>query len=152
MTLRDLFVPNKFGTIPILWIPASGTVSKMNNNLAKVILKGIANYIDLDTDIDIAGSNHVTVNTDPYKNLTCQIKYLVPLNAENRLILNALETVKKLYIVSSVSVYHIEHAVDEYLAAVKLQADGTAWDGKGEPISLYIEDILYRLDLQGKLT
>lgn len=152
MTLRDLFVPNKFGTIPILWITAAGTIIKANDNLAKVTLKGIANYIDLDTDIDILGSNHVTVNADPYKNLTCQIKYLVPLNVENRLILNALGTKERLYILSSNSVYYLYNTTDAYLTAVRLQEDGSAWNSRGEPISLYIEDILYRLDLQGKLT
>lgn len=152
MTLRDLFVPNKFGTIPILWIPAVGTVSKMNDNLAKVTLRGIDNYIDLDTDIDIKGSKHVTVNTEPCKNLICQIRYLVPLNAENRLILNALGIKEKLYIVSNTNAYQLERATNEYLDAIKLQADGTAWNSKGIPVSIYIEDILYRLDLQGKLT
>lgn len=152
MTLRDLFVPNKFGTIPILWINASGTVIKANDNLAKVTLKGIAKYIDLDTDIDIAGSKHVTVNAEPCKNLICQIRYLVPLNVENRLILNALGTKERLYIIARASVYYLYNTTDEYLAAVRLQEDGSAWNSRGEPVSLYIEDILYRLDLQGKLT
>lgn len=152
MTLRELFVPNKYGTTPILWIPTMGTVSKMNDSLAKVSIKGFDNFIDLNVAIEIRGSKHVTLTTDPYKNLTCQIKYLVPLNVENRLILNALGTKERLYIISNTSAYSLNHTLEEYLKVIKLQEDGTAWNSKGEPVSIYIEDILYRLDLQSKLT
>lgn len=152
MTLRELFVPNKFGTIPIINIYAVGTIIYNQLGYADLYYDSSHKIIDLDTCIDNKGEGKIKVLHPDIKKYVCEYVYLLPMTPENYLVNNAIKPIehsKCLYDGILIEKKLTQHAIDT------LHDDGSGWVeiyGELKPVTFYVEDILYRLDLQDKLT
>ena len=145
MTLNDVFQPNKFGTMPTIAIYGVGMITKHNEHFAILDSGTETKLIPLTAKVTKnARSNSLVV--EGVESYFMHIMYLIPLTAENLLIRNAVGCNEPVLIHG----YHYglgEHSME----SIELLANGTGWY-QGHPVNVFIEDILYRLDLQGKLT
>ena len=152
MTLRELFVPNKFGTVPIIDILGIGSVMYDPVGYANFYLSGYHKIIDLDTKVIIKDRTRLKVIHPDIQRFNSDYLYLVPMTPENYLVHNAikpLNTVRCMYEGTLKGKHLTQHMIDT------LHDDGSGWaevHGELVPVTFYIEDILYRLDLQDKLT
>lgn len=154
MTLEDLMKPNKFGTVPMLIIPGIGYGIVTDNYLKLNVAEGHlaeCRLIPLTTPVSDVG-NECTIYHKELIKYYYNLGYYLPLTSEQYLINNAVDGIKEILVTCSDAVYTCI-ATEEKLAG-RLD-DGTGWMDFGygmEPATYYVEDILYRLDLQGKLT
>lgn len=152
MTLRDLFVPNKFGTIPIIEVYAIGTVIYNPIGYADLYNDSSHKIIDLDTCITIKHDRRLRVLHPDIEKYNCEYAYLIAMTPENYLVNSAIEPIEK------VKCLHDGILYEKYLTQRVLDTlhdDGSGWAeirAEIKPVTFYVEDILYRLDLQGKLT
>ena len=154
MTLEDLMKPNKFGTVPMLIIPGIGYGIVNDNYLKLNVAEGNLSehtLIPLTTSISKTVTGYI-INHEQLSKYYYRIEYNLPLTSEQYLINNAVDGIKEILVTTGNAV-HTFFATEEKLAG-RLD-DGTGWMDFGyglEPVTYYVEDILYRLDLQGKLT
>ena len=159
MTLYELFQPNSFGTIPTIDIIGVGTVQKYSENQALIRLSREGEIlIDLHSTMCItydeltSGTSYpVHIAHPSVDKYTCYVRYIRLATAEEDLIVLTINPDASLQaITESGELFH----VDSSHKANKLH-DGSGWvfnHYEGEPAMFYYEDILYRLDLQQKLT
>lgn len=154
MTLSDIMKPNKFGTVPMLLIVGLG-LGVFENGMVR-IRSGIANIstelLPLSTEAKLYDNSTVYVNHPELMGYTIRLVHWVKLTPENRLIHQAIEPIYTVHI--EAETYMSNRVATEELMD-KAMNDGTGWVNMGygeEPVTFYVEDILYRLDLQGKLT
>ena len=154
MTLEDLMKPNKFGTVPMLIIPGIGYGVVTDNYLKLNVADGtLAEHalIPLTTSVIALGDGYA-INHEELIKYYYRLEYYLPLTSEQYLINNAVNGIKEILVTCSNMAYTFT-TTEEKLAG-RLD-DGTGWMDFGygmEPVTYYVEDILYRLDLQGKLT
>ena len=154
MTLEDLMKPNKFGTVPMLIIPGVGYGVVTDNYLKLNVAEGHlteCRLLPLTTTVGDLGDGY-TINHEQLIKYYYNLEYNLPLTSEQYLINNAVDGIKEILVTCSNMAYTFT-ATEEKLAG-RLD-DGTGWMDFGygmEPVTYYVEDILYRLDLQGKLT
>lgn len=152
MTLRDLFVPNKFGTIPIIDIYAIGTVGYNPLGYADLYYDSSHKIIDLDTRITVKPDCRVRVLHPDVEKYNGEYTYLLAMTPENYLVNNAVEPIERVKCIHDGILFEknlTQHILDT------LHDDGSGWAeirAEIKPVTFYVEDILYRLDLQGKLT
>lgn len=152
MTLRDLFVPNKFGTIPIIDIYAIGTVGYNPLGYADLYYARSHKIIDLDTRITVKPDRRVRVLHPDIEKYNGEYTYLLAMTPENYLVNNAVEPIERVKCLHDGILFEknlTQHILDT------LHDDGSGWAeirAEIKPVTFYVEDILYRLDLQGKLT
>lgn len=152
MTLRDLFVPNKFGTIPIIDIYAIGTVGYNPLGYADLYYDSSHKIIDLDTRITVKPDRRVRVLHPDVEKYNGEYTYLLAMTPENYLVNNAVEPIERVKCLHDGILFEknlTQHILDT------LHDDGSGWAeirAEIKPVTFYVEDILYRLDLQGKLT
>ena len=151
MTLEDIMKPNKFGTVPSIHFVSVGMGKLVGEYVYVTIVNSITEYVPLTTEIIMSGDT-VTLMHPVLAGYTSKLVYWVPLTADQILIHNAIQPLNRV-IVTTDNYTTTLKATDEVLSG--LLDDGTGWVNLGygtEPASFYVEDILYRLDLQGKLT
>ena len=154
MTLEDVFQPNKFGTVPMLIIPGIGYGMLDDGYVKLSVTEGrlsSSTILPLDTVVHKTASTYV-IEHELLNAYYYYIEHLVPLTAEQYLISNAVEPIKDV-IMTTDSTARILTFTTEMLE--NMLDDGTGWIKYFEemiPVTYYVEDILYRLDLQGKLT
>lgn len=154
MTLRELFVPNKFGTMPIIDVLGIGHIAFTKEGYCCLkVDKEESVLLDLDTKVRQSINNsYLYVELDRVKELTSKLRYVVPLTPENYLIHNAIKPIKEVMCINDGTVFNRPLTED---VMQNLRDDGSGWVERYDelvPVTFYIEDILYRLDLQGKLT
>lgn len=156
MNLKDIFIPNKFGTLPIIDIVGIGNLSLTDAGFFKLMLIGDdTKYLKAEEVEDVITlSERVNGKIFAYTKgieYYADIRYLKQATSDEMLIANALGENYNLF-------YEYDGVLDMVLPRHKhtLMTNGTGWIHVGEPDALpcnfYIEDLLYRLDLQGKLT
>lgn len=153
MTLQDIMKPNKFGTMPMLHFTFVGT-AKLVGEFVEVKLRNmeINEYLPLDTEVVVSGNDTITIRYPMLDGYTVRLVHWLPLTPDQFLIHQAIEPIKEVCIETNVCTAW-RKATESLLAGIL--DDGTGWIDMGyglEPATFYIEDILYRLDLQGKLT
>ena len=154
MTLEDIFKPNQYGTIPIIVISGIGTIIKYSDTHARCKVKNRPTvYVPLTceavTNMQIV-TNKICVSI--YFNECVELSqyamylsYVKQATIEERLIAQAIGEPYTIYVLeqdgklSKVSIFY------------KVLHNGSGWFG-GKPVTYFIDDILYRLDLQQKLT
>ena len=154
MTLEDVFQPNKFGTIPMLIIPGVGYGVLADGYIKVTALEGKlfeCTILPLDTAVTVKG-DVIRIEHSLLGSFYYYIDYLVPLTAEQYLINRAVDPIRKVLITTNQSAF--TRSFEPEMLENMLD-DGTGWIQHGDetvPVTFYVEDILYRLDLQGKLT
>ena len=152
MTLRELLIPNKYGTTPIIDILGIGVISYNPKGYAE--LKGVfyeSAMLDLDTKCEMYDNNYVNISSGRIDHLTALIRHVVPLTPENYLINSAIQPITDIRYIQD-GVMRVTKLTPRILD--NLHDDGSGWInvlGEPEAVTFYIEDILYRLDLQGEL-
>ena len=154
MTLEDIFKPNQYGTIPIIVISGIGTVTKYSDTHARCQVKNRPTvYVPLTceavTNMQVV-TNKLSVSI--YFNECVELSqyamylsYIKQASAEERLIAQAIGEPYTIYVLEQ------DGKLSKVSALYKVLPNGSGWfDGK--PVIYYLDDILYRLDLQQKLT
>ena len=152
MTLRELFVPNKFGTVPMIHFVGVGLGILKDGYVEVTISNRSTKFLNLGTEVSLYNSSYLYINDKELKEYSTKLVHWVPLTPEQILINSAIEPLKSVCVVTE-RLTTTRQATDNLLA--ELLIDGTGWIDIGygtEPATFYVEDILYRLDLQGKLT
>ena len=154
MTLEDIFKPNQYGTIPIIVIPGIGTVTKYSDTHAKCQTVDkqtvfISLTCETTTSTDIRTNKlYVIIHSKEYEELyqyAMYVLYVKQATAEERLIAQAIGEPYTIYVLEQ------DGKLSKIPALYKVLPNGSGWfDGK--PVTYFIDDILYRLDLQQKLT
>ena len=148
MTLHDVFKPNKYDTVPTIVLLGVGHIRKINDCFARLTLDGsVDELIDLETEAKLIDTKGIRINHPVTMSYSICIEYLVPLTPEYYLIHNAIEPITHAWMLtkSDCDVFRLTPEIIE-----RLQPDGSGWR-YGEPANFFAQDILYRLDLQGKL-
>lgn len=154
MTLEDVFKPNKFGTIPIIRISGVGSIMKYSDTHAKCMVMSREDlYLPLKCEVVLSKrlsdfEDSVSVRYEDYPELSGYVMYLTYLKqatAAERLIAQAINKPYRKFILNKVGIF--SSILDFY----EILPNGTGWLN-GEPVTYYLDDILYRLDLQQKLT
>lgn len=152
MTLRELFVPNKFGTVPMIHFVGVGLGILKDGYVEVTMSNRSTKFLNLGTEVRLYNSDYLDINDKELKEYTTKLVHWVPLTPEQILINSAIEPLKSVSVVTE-RLTTTRRATDNLLAGLLI--DGTGWIDIGygtEPATFYVEDILYRLDLQGKLT
>ena len=157
MLLYDLLKPNKYGTIPMFDIYGVGHIYLEGDAaFVKWINDKESYYIDREQQLE---KSSVVYNADGYyvdclTNMPSTARqgyielglvYLKVATAEERLIKEAAYPDKPYY-------YMNNNVLWDTIKPHKILPNGTGWDSSGNPVTYYVEDILYRLDLQQELT
>ena len=155
MTLGDMLVPNKFGTMPMVWIPGIGMINRYTDHIAKwTKSNGATELLDLDMPIKMSANGvHVHMSDIRHRGLVALKMYMQPLTAETMLIHQAIQPIKEVYLAGD-GLFLTGDYSNLIEQDLKLNVDGTGWYmsyNETVPVVTYVEDILYRLDLQGKL-
>lgn len=152
MTLEEIMKPNKFGTVPMIHFVGVGLGILKDGYVEVTLSNRPTEFLRLSTEIRLYNSDYLDINDKELKGYSTKLVHWVPLTPEQILINSAIEPLKSVYVVTERTTT-IHRATDQLLAG--LLNDGTGWIDFGygtEPATFYVEDILYRLDLQGKLT
>lgn len=152
MTLEEIMKPNKFGTVPMIHFVGVGLGILKDGYVEVTISNRPTEFLRLSTEIRLYDSVYLDINHKDLKGYGTKLVHWVPLTPEQILINSAIEPLKSVYVVTERTTT-THRATDQLLAG--LLNDGTGWIDFGygtEPATFYVEDILYRLDLQGKLT
>ena len=154
MTLEDIFKPNQYGTIPIIVISGIGTVTKYSDTHARCQVEDRPTvYVPLTSEVTVVTNERtnrvdVCIHFDDYIELSqyaMYVLYVKQATAEERLIAQAIGEPYTIYVLEQ------EGILSKIPALYKVLPNGSGWfDGK--PVTYFIDDILYRLDLQQKLT
>lgn len=153
MTLRELFIPNKYGTIPIIDILGIGTITYNPEGYATLRTTHTPEHciVSLDTTYTKNMDSYLVVQLEDIRNLTSMCRYLVPMTPENYLIHNAIKPIASVFCLYNGTL--VAKSLSQYMVD-NLLNDGSGWTtihGEQVPVTFYIADILYRLDLQGEL-
>ena len=157
MLLYDLLKPNKYGTVPMFDIFGVGYIYSKDGVAYLKWNNDPENYI-IDPQQTIEPSQHTknkfgyyieTFSVSPRSErqgyVELRLVYLKVATAEERLIKEAASPDEPYY-------YMNNNVLRNIIKPHKILANGTGWDSSGNPVTYYIEDILYRLDLQQELT
>lgn len=154
MTLEDVFKPNQYGTIPIIVISGIGTVTKYSDTHARCQVKNRQTvYVPLTCEAFmnmqiVTNKICVSIYFNEYVELSqyaMYLSYVKQATAEERLIAQAIGEPYTIYVLEQ------DGKLSKIPAFYKVLPNGSGWyDGK--PVTYYLDDILYRLDLQQKLT
>ena len=157
MTLEDIMKPNKYGTMPMLHVMGV-CLYRLDGNFLKSSHHIIGGMLPLDTAVNVTGTSSRDNNIFDVENpilsrYIIELVYWIPLTADQILL-------SKTLCPGGVDVrVELQHEI-LYVPLDKIDMgllldDGSGWldtDRGIEPASFYIEDILYRLDLQDKVT
>lgn len=154
MTLEDVFKPNQYGTIPIIVILGVGTVTKYSDTHARCQVKNrhtvcVPLTCKAVTNMQVI-TNKVSVSIyfDEYVELSqydMYLSYVKQATAEERLIAQAIGEPYAMYALDQ------DGKLSKVSAFYKVLPNGSGWYD-GNPVTYYLDDILYRLDLQQKFT
>lgn len=161
MTLEELMKPNKYGTTPMLDILEVGSITH-NEYGYLVQLDGTQpEYLRKSTAVRhklVAYGKHtfpeeiVKIDNPALSAYGMYLKYLKLATPEERLFVSAVEGPTLTYY------YYYNGVLYCTTTPINIMPSGTGWVSgtrHGEldpiPVTFYLEDILYRLDLQGEL-
>ena len=157
MLLYDLLKPNKYGTMPMFDIYGVGHIFmeegvaylKWNYDKESYIIDPQQTIVQSCRTQNITGSYIETFLNMPATarqgDVELRLVYLKVATTEERLIKEAVAPDDAYYYMSNNVLWNISKPH-------KILANGTGWDYSGNPVTYYVEDILYRLDLQQELT
>lgn len=151
MTLEDIFKPNQYGTMPIIRISDVGSIIKYSDTHAKCMVMNREDlYLPLKCEVAISKrlSDFVSIKYEDYPELARYAMYLTYLKqatAEERLIAQAIGEPYAIYVLEQ------DGKLSKVSAFYKILPNGSGWYA-GKPVTYYLDDILYRLDLQQKFT
>ena len=164
MTLEDIIVTNKFGNYPVLYVPGICVLERViiNNMVYMHALNHkdmTGEYLPITTEIEVLYEfKNPTIKildvSSKFYNYFINLAHYVRATAENRLITQAFNKTVEYIIADSKGTLITNMPPASY---VKILGDGS-YISTGYIASentsvgfIYIEDILYRLDLQGKV-
>lgn len=153
MDIDDIMKPNKYGTQPIIDLYGFGSIVKQNNHyLLTYYFQESCLYSKDDFYIAVQDMPNVIVSVYSDKaelnRMVGEVRYLKQATAEERLIAQAIDGNNIEYYINIDGVYRRTEEPHRILP------NGTGWvlyRGLEHPATFYIDDILYRLDLQGEL-
>lgn len=157
MLLYDLLKPNKYGTMPMFDIYGVGHIF-MEEGVAYLKWNYDQETYIIDPQQTIERSSHMQnalgFYVETFINMPAasrqgdvelKLVYLKEATAEERLIKDAVSPNEPYYKIRN-------NVLESVHKPHKILANGTGWDAFNNPVTYYVEDILYRLDLQQELT
>lgn len=149
MVLSDLFKPNSFGNVPIVYLHES-------NKVLKPLADSYQTHdgITFKADAELMTTHKGTYICDRH---FCSVIHVVPATAENRLVQMAVRGTE--FPVNSYD-FFIKKGIlfslqGRHMLKTNILDDGSGWihsANSSEPVDFYLQDILYRLDLLSKTT
>lgn len=165
MLLGDLLVPNQFGNTPILHLPGNGILTVFQEKYAKFINSGV--LVDLNNrvrviskpdDLDLWISIQMEDYTpEVFKNRYVRVMQYVLLTPEQYVINTTLNSNGPVLVSNKVTGTDSGMVSMSQIMTESISSDGSclvAFGDDSHPMlaTAFVEDILYRLDLQNKVT
>lgn len=165
MDLRDVLTPNQYGTVPTLVTGNARRLRRVGDQMMIDTVHGVQS-MPLSTEVvhDMRWGLRILGEQN---NWVVSKLYIVPANSENFLIHNAIIGTKAFEgLACETHIKYMEFKgefrpasyLDNGRYSFRVLDDGTGWihvQGSSDdpiPATFYFDDILYRLDLQGKDT